>query len=160
MSDGGQFHHQQGWAMARGEGAAADAQVARGGMGPRRVVLGFVLVAALVAFVFWTFLRGGATYAEVTAATVDPAAEQVTVAFTPPDDGCWQVTDDSSATVLSGVLEVDLRVASADTDCATSHTFALPLGTDGLAADATVDQVGCATPDLTCGDPVEITVGN
>lgn len=158
MSDGGQFHHQQGWAMARGEGASADAQVARGGTGPRRVVLGLVLILALLAFVYWVFLRGGsAIYAEVTAVALEPAADRLVVDFDPPDDGCWHVTDDSSVEALFGGLEVDLRVQPADADCTTTHVFPLPAGADDLSPDTTVYQVGCDTKSITCGEPVEIT---
>lgn len=158
MQDGGQRGHQAGWAMARGEGAAADAAVARRGpLGPRRIMAGTIALAVLVVAVYWLFLRGGSTWAEATSVRVDVAGGQVEVAFTPPE-GCWVVADDSAVTVLGDEVELALQLRPVEDGCASSHTFDLPPGAADLPGGAAVRQVACTIPDVGCRDDLTATV--
>ncbi len=158
MGDHNQRGQRAGYAMARGEGAAADASVRRGGLGARGLVVGAALVVAMAVVVFLVVGRGGVTYAEATSVVVDLPADEVVVEFVSPD-GCVGVSDDASVSAEGADLVLDLQVVEAVADgCESAHAFPLPLLAPDLPDEAVVTQVACVNEAITCGDTVLATV--
>lgn len=157
INDGGQRNLQTGWAMARGEGAGADAASLRGRHGRRDLFLGTVMVLALVALLYWVVLRdGGSTPHAARALVVNLADDKVVADFVPPR-GCWKATDESSVTVLDDTLVLDLQIEKSAGGCATGAVFPLPPGAERLD-DGARGQVACPDEARNCLDPITATV--